>query len=310
MSDYKSFTHVVRLGKPEVDGILDGAVRVFAKIDGTNACIYAKDGVVHYGSRKREVSTEDDNANFATYMTSTDDAEVAALRQYVLDHENYIVYGEWLAGVNGYKFTGALKGYTEGGFVVFAVYDVDKDEYLDYEDYYDDITSFYHLVVPCIAHLDHPTEDDLVKLLDKTDYLRPEGNAGEGIVIYRDGNFRDTYGNIHIAKIVRQEFLDSKSRKSKAREAIAAGENEREFVETFVTNSEISKAQAKIMAQMGIDEWKNDKGLIGRTMNEVVTSVIQEEFADWIIKKKMKCSIDFGMLRNMIQGKVREYLGL
>lgn len=310
MANYKSFHHVLKVDKPDVEGVLHGTLEVFPKIDGSNGEMFAKDGKVCYGSRKREVTCEDDNANFANYMSNSTNDEIVAMRQYVLDHPNYIVYGEWLGGVDGMKFTGSLKGYTEGGFIVFAVFDIESGRYLRYDEWHDDIAAIYHLVVPRIAILTDPTIDDVVALLDKTDYLRPEGNPGEGIVLY-NYDFYDKWNHFAgIVKLVREDFLNSKSRKSKAREAKAAGETEREFVEEFCTVSEISKAQAKVMVAMGVDEWTNDKALIGRTMNEVVTSVIEDNLVDFIFKKKMKVDMSFGNVRNLINQKVRDYLGL
>ena len=310
MANYKSFHHVLRVDKPDVEGVLNGTLDVFPKIDGSNGEMFAKDGKVCYGSRKREVSCEDDNANFASYMSNSADSEVVALRQYVLEHPNYIVYGEWLGGVDGMKFTGSLKDYLEGGFIVFAVFDIEGGRYLRYDEWHDDIAAIYHLVVPRIATITDPTMDDVIALLDKADYLRPGDNPGEGIVLY-NYDFYDKWGHFAgIVKLVREDFLNSKSRKSKANEAKAAGETEREFVEAYCTTSEISKAQAKIMVAMGVDEWTNDKALIGRTMNEVVTSVIEDNLVDFVLKKKMKVDISFGNVRNLINQKVRDYLGL
>ena len=310
MANYKSFHHVLKVDKPDVDGVLNGTLDVFPKIDGSNGEMFARDGEVHYGSRKREVTCEDDNANFASYMSNSANEEVASLRQYCLDHSNYIVYGEWLGGVDGMKFTGSLKGYLEGGFVVFAVFDIEEGRYLRYDEWHDDIAAIYHLVVPRIATLTNPTMDDVVALLDKTDYLRPEGNPGEGIVLY-NYDFYDKWNHFAgIVKLVREDFLNSKSRKSKANEAKAAGETEREFVEAYCTISEISKAQAKIMVEMRVDEWTNDKALIGRTMNEVAHAVLEDNLLDFIFKKKMKVDMSFGTIRNLINQKVRDYLGL
>lgn len=311
MADYRSFTHVLRLGKPYTEDILNKPVRVFSKIDGTNACMYAHDGEVHYGSRKREVTCEDDNANFANYMSTTDDEEVAALRQYVLDHPNYIVYGEWLGGVDGMKFTGSLKGYTEGGFVIFAVFDIEKGDYLDYTYYYPVITQFYHKVVPQIAYIENPTQEKLEALLDKCDYLRPNGEPGEGIVIYRAGeSLRDPYGNIVIVKIVRKEFLEGKGTKSKKNQAIIDGEVEREFVETYVTTADIAKVQAKIVVEQRADEWDStNKKFVGLLMNGVLVDLIDEELADFLRQKRYKVAINFNTVRNIVNQKVRDYLG-
>lgn len=54
MAQYKSYTHVLRIDKDEVQGILCGDVVVMPKLDGTNACLFMKDGTVHAGSRTRE----------------------------------------------------------------------------------------------------------------------------------------------------------------------------------------------------------------------------------------------------------------
>ena len=311
MPNYRSFTHVLRLGKPYTEDILNKPVRVCSKIDGSCACIWAHDGEVCYGSRKREVTCEDDNANFATYMSTTDDEEVAALRQYVLDHPNYIVYGEWLGGVDGMKFTGSLKGYTEGGFIIFAVFDIEKGDYLDYTYYYPIITKFYHKVVPQIAYVENPTQEKLEALLDKCDYLRPNGEPGEGIVIYRAGeSLRDVFNNIIICKIVRQEYLEGKGTKSKKNQAIIDGEIEREFVETYVTTADIAKVQAKIVVEQRADEWDStNKKFVGLLMNGVLVDLIDEELADFLRQKRYKVAINFNIVRNIVNQKVRDYLG-
>ena len=49
MAQYKSYTHVLRIDKDEVQGILCGDVVVMPKLDGTNACLFMKDGAVHAG---------------------------------------------------------------------------------------------------------------------------------------------------------------------------------------------------------------------------------------------------------------------
>lgn len=56
MAQYKSYTHVLRIDKDEVQGILCGDVVVMPKLDGTNACLFMKDGTVHAGSRTREIN--------------------------------------------------------------------------------------------------------------------------------------------------------------------------------------------------------------------------------------------------------------
>lgn len=79
MATYKSYTHVLRIDKNEVRGILCGDVVVMPKLDGTNACLFMKDGAVHAGSRHREINANKDNANF--YKTLATKALTYLIRQ-------------------------------------------------------------------------------------------------------------------------------------------------------------------------------------------------------------------------------------
>lgn len=94
---YKSFVHVERLddSKVNVAEYIDANdLYCFAKIDGTNSSVWATNGKIHCGSRKREIDAEKDNANFYKYITESEDPQIAALRQFCLNHEGLIVYGE------------------------------------------------------------------------------------------------------------------------------------------------------------------------------------------------------------------------
>ena len=147
--------------------------------------------------------------------------------------------------------------------------------------------------------------------MDKCDYLRPNGEPGEGIVIYRAGeSLRDPYGNIVIAKIVRQEFLQGKGTKSKKNQAIIDGEIEREFVETYVTTADIAKVQAKVVVEQRADEWDStNKKFVGLLMNGVLVDLIDEELAAFLRQKRYKAVINFNIVRNIVNQKVRDYLG-
>lgn len=56
--EFKKYQHIVKLGCDEVDGILNGTVYLFYKIDGTNSQVFLKDdgATLGFGSRNREVS--------------------------------------------------------------------------------------------------------------------------------------------------------------------------------------------------------------------------------------------------------------
>lgn len=89
---YRKYTHIERLGRDEVDGILNGTVYITPKIDGTNSVLYLNDnGELTAGSRKRELSLIDDNAGFAAHAPNE-----SGVKAYLARHPHRYVYGEWL----------------------------------------------------------------------------------------------------------------------------------------------------------------------------------------------------------------------
>lgn len=115
MSHFNKYVHLERSTRAEVQNFIGRDTILQPKLDGTNSSIWVNDnGNITCGSRTREISIEKDNAGFADYITNTDDTEVKALKNWLLDHPNYIIYGEWLGGVDGCKFTGTIKTYLEG----------------------------------------------------------------------------------------------------------------------------------------------------------------------------------------------------
>lgn len=59
--EFKKYQHIEKLGTTEVEGILEGQVSLFYKIDGTNSCIFLKDdNTLGFGSRTRELTLDKD----------------------------------------------------------------------------------------------------------------------------------------------------------------------------------------------------------------------------------------------------------
>ena len=117
MADFRKYTHVERIDRDEVKGILAGHVIVQPKCDGSNSLVYSRNGKIYTGSRTRELGGEKDNAGFDAYIHSSNEPRIVKLRAFVLAHPEYIVYGEWLGNVKPYcgKFVGSIKRYLEGG---------------------------------------------------------------------------------------------------------------------------------------------------------------------------------------------------
>ena len=94
---FKAYQHIEKLGSTEVDGILSGICYLSYKIDGTNGLIYLSNDLkcIKFGSRKRELTKEEDNANFLNNITANEEV-YNDLFNYLSKHPTYIIYGEWL----------------------------------------------------------------------------------------------------------------------------------------------------------------------------------------------------------------------
>ncbi|HBP43423.1 MAG TPA: hypothetical protein DD621_01880 [Clostridiales bacterium] len=308
MPKFKKYVHLERAGRSEVAGIIGKNVVIQPKLDGCNSSIWiGEDGKIKCGSRNREISVEKDNAGFANYiLNNTDDNELVALRIFLLQNPNYIIYGEWLAGINGSKFIGTIKNYLEGGFFIFDVFDIDTGEYLDYDIWYNKIHKFYHRCVPSIAAIDNVTIEDIEKHVNGCTFNLPNGVIGEGIVIKAQPSYRDPWGNVQIMKIVRDEYHSSKS--AKKRQDSVQDNYEQTFVDTYCTTAFIEKEVNKVLIALGMDviDTKNGK-FFGMCMQRVIDELMNENFWDFYRKKKV-VSVNLAKIKGLSQARIRSYI--
>ena len=313
MPNYKSYTHIERLGKADTDGILNNEkVFVTAKVDGTNGCIFYNKGEVQCGSRSRQLSAEKDNAGFYQWVHS-DDTEAKLLRKFVELHENLIVYGEWLGQS---KFVGTIKTYDKnslGKFYIFDVYDYDDKRYLA-DDEWRNLLYAYDLdpwFVALYGELQYPTYEDVVKIADENHYLFPEGSGeiGEGVVIKAPG-WKNCFGHECYGKLVVSEYKERRKDNAKAKSIPAPGENEKWIIDTYLTSAELSKNLNKTCVWGEVEEFDNHNGkLIGFFLNLCYNESIMEEAKDWV-KKLKNPTINFSILNALAKQKGREYIGL
>lgn len=300
---YKSYQHVEKLGSSEVEGILNGRVYLFYKIDGTNACVWMKDdGTLGFGSRRRELNMVEDNAGFMTaIMTQPENEKVLKdLKAFLTEHPNYIIYGEWLV-----KHT--LKSYKNDAwkqFYIFDIYDTVENKYLPYYVY----ESWFNLLyknlkyIPLIESLENPTEDDIKLRLGKTgDFLCAEG-LGEGIVI-KNYDYTNKYGRRIWAKVLTEDF---RTTKTKVRSDNAAQKDEHPIeykIINLMTVEHVLKEKAKIEERY--NGW-SDKYIL-----ELLNRVFNEFWRDnWeiILKKLRMPSIDFKKLKQLSDNFVKEVI--
>ena len=290
------YQHVERLDSDEVDGILDGEVYIYTKLDGTNAGVHYDNGNIIVNSRKRELSEDKDNAGCMEYVLSQPKFE-----QFFKEFPNLYLYGEFLIKhtVKTYKDSAWRKLYV---FDVVDYSDPENPRYLSYEEYEPLLKKYNIEYVPLIAVLNHPSKEDILPFLDKTAFLQSDDKTpGEGLVIKRYDGWKNKYGHTTWAKIVRKEFMVSK----KIHREVSPNEIEESIVEKFCTDAFIEKELAKIIEDVGDDNWDNK--YIGRCLNSVYHELISEE-AWHFVKKFKNPKIDFSILCVLVTEKTKNVM--
>lgn len=292
--EYRQYMHVERIGRDEVEGLLNGTVYIQPKIDGTNSVLWlGDDGHVHAGSRKRELSVDEDNAGF--YAAEINDENASRLLH---DHPTWYVYGEWLV-----KHT--IKYYDNNSwrkFYVFDVFDAEKGQYLPYTEYEQIVREYGMNVIPVLDVLENPTIDDLTKYLDKNHYLiEDQSKIGEGIVC-KNYTFKNRFGRTVWGKIIAAEFLgqkhDNHHHKEEVKNNICVA-----IADEYITTAMIEKEKAKA------HEFAVGKGLpstseIGITLQYVWHSFLTEDIAD-AVKKFRNPVIDFSEMKKECDRRVK-----
>lgn len=283
--DFNKYQHVERLGTKNVEGIEQGRVWVFPKIDGSNGCVWlGDDGTVHVGGRNRELSADDSNQGF--YQAVTGDQRIAA---YLAKHPTHIIYGEWL-------IPHTLKSYVDTAWRKFYIFDVkDNDEYLPYETYKPLLEEFGLEYIPLIESFEDPGMEDFVSCLEKNTYLTSYG-VGEGVVIKNYG-YHNPYGRQTWAKIIASEFAEKRG--TQKNNPLST---EQRIVDDFVTAAFINKEFAKLTEEV---EWS--PRLAPRLFSTVFHVLIEEEMYN-IVKRYKQPTINFRTLNYLITEKIKEVL--
>lgn len=300
--NFKAYQHIEKLGSTEVERILSGTCYLSYKIDGTNGLIYLSDDLknLKFGSRKRELTKEEDNANFLNNITANQEL-YNDLFNYLTKHPTYIIYGEWLV-------PHTIKKYKEDAwkkFYIFDIYDTENDKYINYDIYSDELNKYKNInYIPLIAKLENPTVDDIKALLNKTgSYLITDG-LGEGIVI-KNYEFINKYGRTTWAKILTEDFTNNKkhSRINNSEEKLEY-EMEHKII-SLLTLEHIHKEYNKLIESKG--DWSSN--YIFELLNRVFMEFIHDNI-DIIINKFHNPTINFRVLKQLSDNKVKETLNL
>jgi len=297
MSEFRKYQSLAKLNNKEVEGIFTGICHVFPKLDGTNASVWAdKKGIIHCGSRNKEITPQDDNRGFAAYIKSQ--PETTGIKALLEDYPMLTLVGEWLV-------PHVFKGYKKDAWNNFYVFDVITRDglYLTYEEYSSLLKDYAILYIPFLRITEDLKEADIQQVDLKTNnYLCQEGmGPGEGVVI-KNYKFINQFGRVTWAKVLSDEFLNKKNALPK-RETIRNMDIEEKIVELGVTLSLLDKEKAKI------EKFDEDAKNIAKLMGTVYYCLLTEELPSIIFKLKLP-EVDFNVLKKTSDQKVRKYLGL
>lgn len=291
MSDYIRYQHVEKLGTCETEGILDGEVYVFPKIDGTNAHVWYDGENLHFGSRRRELTLTEDNAGFMAWA-----AQNKSLCDYAIANKGCHIFGEWLV-------PHSLKTYEDSAWRNFYIFDVvypNGETHIPYETYKQDLDTFGLSYIPPICILRNPDDDMVFQCLEKNMFLIENGKGiGEGIVL-KNYEYRNKFGRQTWAKVVTNDF---KAKHSREMGPPVMGKEfaEERYVEEYLTNDIIEKAYANICSECGGWSSKYIQRLLGTVYHDFVTECTWQ-----IVKKHKSPKVDFKMINRFCIAKVKE----
>lgn len=301
--EFHKYQHIMKLGTDEVDGILNGTVDLFYKIDGTNSQVFLKDeNTLGFGSRNREITPEDDNAGFAKSMT--DNKELySELLSFLRAHPSYTIYGEWLV-------PHTLKSYIQASwkkFYVFDVLDEDTGKYLPYKEYSKALGDLRHLyLIPLMCELKNPTPEQIQAQLQQTGAFLCAAGLGEGIVI-KNYDFVNKYGRRTWAKILTEDFLgkkkDLRSINKEIKEGTIEHATEHMIINKYLTDEHIAKEYSKLCERYG------EAVMDPRHTFELLNRVFFEFWSDnWeiILNKMHMPTVNFKALKMLCDTRTKE----
>ena len=312
---YKKYQHVMKYDKDELEvkGILDGKVHLFHKIDGTNSCVFLDENQnLSFGSRRKMISSNDDNRGFATSFLARPDV-AQSLKQMLLElPKNTVIYGEWLV-------QNVIKTYEKDAWRHFYVFDVvvypddirpdvlSNDEssrrcetYLPYEVYAPLCEKYGIKYIPVIDVIDNPTINDITGRLDETTFLN-DGKRGEGIVI-KNYNYKNPFGRQTWAKVLCSDFYVQKQN--------LRTQNSKEKEENLVEHKIITKFLTSEFIQKELNKFEEINGKFEMKYFSQLSNYLFEEFLKdnlFLILHKTKTlpTINFFVLRKLIEAEIK-----
>lgn len=289
---FKKYQHVERFGTDLTSGINIGTCHIFPKLDGSNGVIWLDDeGAIHFGSRNRELSLDNDNQGFMKWGLKNQLKFLQLLERFP---PYTYVYGEWLA-----KHT--IDYYQESAWKRFWVFDIrlpDKT-YVNYDVYSELCQELGIDYIPCLVKIKNPSVEKLTHYAKNTFLVDDDSKNGEGIVV-KNYEWSNKHGRVVWAKLVNNTF------KTKHLIKMGGAETELKLLEEdicneFITQHSVDKVIAKIRNQHGSFSSKNIPQYLGMVYYDLVTEEL------WNALKKYKNpTINFKTLNHCAVNRAKE----
>lgn len=280
--NFVKYPKIHRLGKEEVEGILEGMCVVQEKVDGANTQIWFEDGFIRLGSRSKQI-TEGFNG-FVDYVMTNE-----PIKNILADHPDWRLFGEWLV-----RHTLA---YRETSYRTWYMFDImlPDGKFMEHWEV-SRMSQKYGIPMPQIFDtVNKPKVEDIKKFVGQTCL----GDKGEGVVIKNLG-FLNSFGECCYAKIVTEEFKEDN--------AVAFGGNNKHsdtyhevyVINKYMTLSRVKKIMDKI--QPTIDK-RLDMEHIPRICNTAYHDMLSEEI--WSITKDVP-KLDLKVLQRIAFKKAKQ----
>jgi len=281
--NFRKYDKIIRLGKDETAGILEGICHLEEKIDGANTSAWLDEtGFMRLGSRTRQLGSEEFNG-FVKYMYN-----YQPIQNYLNENPTHIVYGEWLV-----RHTVAYK---ETAYKKWYMYDIwDGEKYIEAPNVMEIGKIFDILTVPFLGEFTNPTLEQIMEFVGKTEF----GDRGEGVVI-KNHNFVNQFGDKCYAKIVTESFKEDNAVVFGGNNKYSDTYEEVYVVNKYMTLPRVTKIMSKLQPE--INE-KLDLKHIPRIMGSCYHDMIQE--CSWEIAKRGK-KIDYKVLERIANKKSKQ----
>lgn len=303
--DFHKYQHIIRLGEPEVEGILDGTVYCFPKLDGTQRQIYMyEDELVIAGHDG--LLPEKNKEGHEIY--ENDQRFIRFFQKY----SNLRLFGEYL-------IPHELRFYKDSAWRKIYIFDVaerigeDRSGqsiwgYLTYEQYAPMLEEFGIDYIELAVKLENPTEGQILDLYNKSGWLTEGANIGEGFVI-KNYNFRAYNGRTLWAKVVWREYPDIKKKLGEAKQTysnyLKSLPVEDKILREYLTKSFLEKEYYKLIDVVNIE----DDHFEQRFMNNTYKTLLEEEIYH-IVKKYKSPTINFEYLKTKCDEQLADFLNI